>query len=1742
MPVSRLFRAVAGRLLGAALLAGTFSSFSPVSAQSVPAVSVGMNTAHTNAVTTGTLAPPLRQRWALTLDGRASAPLIVGGRVYVLISGTSGLKLRAIDSISGATVWEMGVSSERWGALAYDANTVVVQAMDGQLRAYDIANGTLKWTAYTSYIADAPPVARDGRVYVGAGNALKCFNIATGQLVWSKSVRGSSRSAPVIDDEGALYVAYSCPQVYKFDANGTQIWRYGSDGCSGGGGSTASLYDGRLYVREWKYSDTGMREGFVFDAATGADVGSINSHGLPAFFGNQVFTVFRGNSVGNGRINAVSTQTGTENWNWTDGGNLSSPIVLNGRVYVGSSLGKLYALDPQNGGLLWTASVGAPVVTDSDYNNSSPYVGLAAGEDLLVVPAQNQLQAFEAFGGSDTTAPSGYVTSLTTQDFVRAFPANVAGVASDTPGGTGVDRVEMGVYRQVGTPGTSGSLPREYYTGQSYSPRWASNPVYFSTLFANGNWSIDTRYFDYYFESGTYFLEVVTYDRAGNRGVKSAMLRIDKSAPVLTITSPGRPTNSFSSISGTVSDASGSGVASVKVTLLRDDGCNFYSDCGAYWNGTAWIPTSSVTTAPLLDCTVSNGIWAVTSPLPSPDSMPEKWYKLRPVATDRVGNSTDLNLTWNTYSFWLDKTPPKLVFGALSPAPNAAGWNNSAVSIPYTTSDEVRVASATPGSPLVFPNSGKNRTQTVTVTDGAGNVATFVSPAVNIDMLTPVTDFAATGTGPVTVTLSAADRPVTTVSSGIDATFYTINGGEAQTYTAPFSIENVGTHTIRFWSRDVAGNVEAAQTQTVVIAGPNTAPSATSTSYPAGDEDTAQTLVLAATDAENDALTYTIVSPPTKGTLSGTAPNLTYTPRLNLNGADSFTWKVSDGTLESAIATATLTISPVNDAPDAISATISATEDTPKAFRIPVRDLDSDILTYSIVTPPTQGTFSGTAPDLTYTPNAHYNGTDSFTFTVSDGALSDTATATFSIASVNDAPTASAQTLETDEDSAKSLVLGGADVDGDNLTYTVTTPPTNGTLSGTAPNLTYTPNANISGADSFAYKTSDGTLESGAATISISIAAKNDAPVASAQSVSTSEEVAQTIVLSATDIDGDALTFTIETPPTHGTLSGTAPNLTYTPDANYNGADSFTFKAKDATLESAAATVTIGISAVSDAPIAVSDTFTATEDTTLTIAAPGVLSNDYDPDGDTLTASLKEQAAHGTVTLAANGSFSYLPDADWSGTDSFKYQVRDGAIDSTPVTVTIRVAPVNDAPVALSQGIETAEDSAKTLVLGGADAESEALTYTVKTQPANGTLSGAAPNLTYTPNANYNGTDSFTFEVKDSALDSAPATISIQISGVNDAPAAAAQTVSTDEDTPKTLTLSGSDVDGDALTVSVETQPAHGTLSGAAPNFTYTPAANFSGADSFTFKTSDGTLFSPAATVSISIAAQNDAPVVNNSAATTSEDTAKSIAFIATDIDGDTLTYSIVTPPTKGVLSGSGANRVYTPSANANGIDSFVWRASDGTLSSDATVSLTISPVNDAPTASAQSVSTPRNTAKTITLAGADVDGDALTFIVVTNPTKGTLTGTGANRTYTPTANYSGADSFTFKTRDSAGLESGLATVSISVTVPASPIEINYVITSQSSSGFTADIQIKNNGPVINGWTLTWDFAGNQRITNLWRGQVTQNGQSVSVKDLNYNKKIVTGATETIGFQATYSGTNAKPIAFKLNGVATAIK
>jgi VCBS repeat-containing protein len=284
-----------------------------------------------------------------------------------------------------------------------------------------------------------------------------------------------------------------------------------------------------------------------------------------------------------------------------------------------------------------------------------------------------------------------------------------------------------------------------------------------------------------------------------------------------------------------------------------------------------------------------------------------------------------------------------------------------------------------------------------------------------------------------------------------------------------------------------------------------------------------------------------------------------------------------------------------------------------------------------------------------------------------------------------------------------------------------------------------------------------------------------------------------------------------------------------------------------------------------EAPVASPDSFSTDEDLQLTVPASGVLENDTDEDGNPLSALLVSNPIHGDLNLEADGSFTYMPDSDFSGSDHFNYRATDGLALSNIVAVTITVSALNDPPVALDDSFSLTEDTPLVIDPPGilsndSDVDSEAITATLVVSPSHGSLTlDADGGFTYTPSSNYFGTDSFSYRGSDGLSLSEIATVTLTIEPVNDAPVVGEDTFVTIQgstleiDAPGVL-ANDTDVDGDELSAELITQPQHGNLTlNPDGSFTYTPTPAFSGEDSFTYRASDGAAQSEATLVQITV-------------------------------------------------------------------------------------------------------------------------------------------------------------------------------------------------------------------------------------------------------------------------------------------------
>jgi gliding motility-associated-like protein len=570
--------------------------------------------------------------------------------------------------------------------------------------------------------------------------------------------------------------------------------------------------------------------------------------------------------------------------------------------------------------------------------------------------------------------------------------------------------------------------------------------------------------------------------------------------------------------------------------------------------------------------------------------------------------------------------------------------------------------------------------------------------------------------------------------------------------------------------------------------------------------------------------------------------------------------------------------------------------------------------------------------------------------------------------------------------------------------------------------------------------------------------------------------------------DASTGTLTLTGPASPADFTSALRTITYQNTNNEDPSNllrTISFTVSDGLANSLTVTRDIQVNGINDAPVGQDDTFVMNEDTDLDCGC--LLINDRDPDGDNLIALHDQAPAHGTVT-DMGGFFVYTPNPDFYGTDSFTYFANDGTQNSAPITVHVTVLPINDAPIALDDAKSTDEDNAVDVAVLANDTDVDDVLngnmIMIATAPTHGTVSVnvATGIVSYTPNANYNGSDSFTYQVKDgsNALSNV-ATVSVTVFPVNDTPIAAGDLVTTPEDIAISIPVLANDTDVenglDAASLIILASPTNGSavVEPATGKILYTPSSNFNGNDSFTYTVKDiEGLTAATATVTITVTPVNDLPIANPDLATTPEETAISIPVLANDSDVDgTLNPSsliIVAGPANGeaVVETSTGKILYTPSQDFNGNDTFTYKVSDnqGGVTSPATVTIAVTPVNDPPVAVDDAGTTERNTVAHLAILKNDYDVDndivATSVVIVSSPGHGVVSfnaSTGV-ATYTPEAGFIGDDSFTYTIQDPDGLTSSPATVTVTIIEPfnKTPNAIDDAIVNSSLMPFTIDV------------------------------------------------------------------------------------
>ncbi|MEZ9145580.1 tandem-95 repeat protein, partial [Vibrio sp. 10N.286.52.C3] len=752
---------------------------------------------------------------------------------------------------------------------------------------------------------------------------------------------------------------------------------------------------------------------------------------------------------------------------------------------------------------------------------------------------------------------------------------------------------------------------------------------------------------------------------------------------------------------------------------------------------------------------------------------------------------------------------------------------------------------------------------------------------------------------------------------------------------------------------------------------------------------TQEQLLSQASDVDGDDLSAANLTAGDNATVTANDDgSFTITPDADFNGDIDLSFDLSDGT-ETVVATADLTVNPVNDIAVVEDVAYTIEEDgsltfTDEQLLAGASDIDGDELSVADVSyTGAEGVFTDNG-DGTYTfaPNENFNGDVSLDFSVSDGTETVDANIDVTVTDVNDAPVAGATSYQMNEDgtitlSPEQLIANSSDVDGEVSLDSVSYSGADGILvQNEDGSVTFAPNENFNGDINLDVTVIDDDGATAQTTAGIEVIAVNDAPVAGNVAYSVDEDGSITLsqeqlLANASDVDGDALTASNLSAGDNATVTANEDgSFTITPDADFNGDIDLSFDVSDG-LETVQAGVDLTVNPVNDLPTAEDQNFTVEEDGTLIFTDADLLAGAADIDGDDLSiVDVSYTGAEGVFTDNGDGTYSFAPNENFNGDVNLGFTVTDGT-ETVDANIGVTVTDVNDAPVAGSTSYQMNEDgtitiSPEQLIANSSDVDGEVSLESVTYSGSDGTLvQNDNGSVTFTPNENFNGDISLDVVVTDDDGATATTTAGIEVLAVNDGPESEDVKLTTAEDstiliTQDMLLAQATDIDNtaDELSASgLQIDPSLGELlDNEDGTWSFTPNENFNGDVPMTFNVSDGQ-----ETISvdgnIDVTPVNDAPEAPTIEMQGEEDVVMVIdpAYIAgqvTDLDGDEISIESITvrAPANATLTQQpdGMYHLVT-TQDFNGLVELGYQATDGEEVVDGSLNVDVIPVNDAP-------------------------------------------------------------------------------------------------------------------------------------------------------------------------------------------------
>jgi hypothetical protein len=882
--------------------------------------------------------------------------------------------------------------------------------------------------------------------------------------------------------------------------------------------------------------------------------------------------------------------------------------------------------------------------------------------------------------------------------------------------------------------------------------------------------------------------------------------------------------------------------------------------------------------------------------------------------------------------------------------------------------------------------------------------------------------------------------------------------------------DQAGSYVLTFVVTDAAG-LSGSASATFTITNTNRAPVFTNMASRSGAEAAQLSFTVAVDDPDGDTFTLTPTGLPPGATFNAVSRRFTWTPDYGDAGTYQIGWTATDSGGLSTVQVTTITIAKTNRAPSLTPiSSQNGVEGTPISITLSAIDPDGDSITYSATGLPSGASIGASSGKFTWTPTYTQAGTYQVTFAAIDsGGLQDVLTVLFTIANLNRAPKLNTF-LPPDvmEGETMAFTISGSDPDSDPLTYLASGLPEGAVLNPNTGAFSWVPQAGQYGSYQVTFSVSDGALMDSLA-VTLTVNTLNHRPVLKPQpDITIAAGRTITFTVSATDQDGDQLVYALSPLPFGSQFDPNIGRFVWPTDEAQVGVYPLTLKASDPPGLSATGQMTITLVTNNPPVLAGIGPKNGAEGSALSFKVIAT-----DEEGDALTYSATNLPP-GSTFDPATATFTWTPSYTQAGVTKPTFTVSDG-LDSASETVTITIANTNRAPVLTAIGAKSgAEGVLLTFKLSATDPDGDALQFAATDLPAGATFDPATAVFTWTPGYDQEGLYELGILVTDGDL-SAEERVLVSIANSNRPPvfnATAAQLGK--EGSALTFTVSALDPEGDAITYSASNLPKGASFDEATRTFDWTPDYDQSGTYTVAFNATDAGGATGTQNVTITVAETNRLPIWNallDQAG--AEGTFITFTAVATDPDGDAVTYSLTDAPTGASIGATTGIFTWMPAFNQAGTVTVTFHATD-VHNGDATtaVTFTITNTNQAP------MFTPMETqrgaegqALGFTVTAVDPDGDALTFSAGNLPTGATLNAATGEFLWTPTYEQAGTYSVTVEAEDPSGLKAS-APVSIVIATTNRPPALEPIAPQTARRG--AKLTVTALGADPDGDVITW--------------------------------------------------------------------